>query len=386
MRVVSRFVTSSLLVFSLVAVCGAALSAQGQSSSSNSRNPNLISARAGGINYVSGDVTVRRQGEATSQAVTIKDELATGDVLQTGAGSRAEVLLNPGSYIRLGENTVFTLADDSLESLRVKLLKGSALVEAAGAYERSITITVETPQTEALIIKSGIYRFSVLPDSSVTEISVREGRALVGREQTLLRGGKRARVDGSGGMEVAQFDRKQKDEFDLWSRERAKMLAEANRKLSHNEVNTVLATSMMFDNLWTRGLGISGGRDLYVAGVWYFDPGRSCFTFIPGSYGWTSPYGSGYNNSFYWREPNPLCVNCRNPTLNDLVTLSGPGANGSNAGAGTNTGSGTGSSARPAPAPSARPEPSAPREFVRPSFEAPRSVERAQPAMPTRNQ
>ena len=54
-----------------------------------------ISAKAGGVNAVSGPVTVKRAGQAP-QLLTSQDDLASGDVVKTGLGSQAEILLNPG--------------------------------------------------------------------------------------------------------------------------------------------------------------------------------------------------------------------------------------------------------------------------------------------------
>ena len=43
------------------------------------REKYVISAKAGGINTVSGQVDVRRQGEKDWQALTAKDDLASGE-------------------------------------------------------------------------------------------------------------------------------------------------------------------------------------------------------------------------------------------------------------------------------------------------------------------
>jgi hypothetical protein len=63
-----------------------------------------ISAKAGGVNSVTGRVMVARVGQAP-QLLSSQDDLASGDVVTTGANSQAEVLLNPGSYLRVAENT-----------------------------------------------------------------------------------------------------------------------------------------------------------------------------------------------------------------------------------------------------------------------------------------
>src|SRR3954468_4985932 len=75
------------------------------------RDDRLISAKAGGVNFVAGDVKVRRAGGQDWQSVTVKDDLKDGDSARTGADGRVEVLLNPGSYLRAGSSTEFELTD-----------------------------------------------------------------------------------------------------------------------------------------------------------------------------------------------------------------------------------------------------------------------------------
>src|SRR5512141_281610 len=67
-----------------------------------------ISAKAGGVNAVSGQVMVKREGQAP-QLMTSQDNLNSGDVVNTGYGSQAEILLNPGTYLRLGQKSEFQL-------------------------------------------------------------------------------------------------------------------------------------------------------------------------------------------------------------------------------------------------------------------------------------
>ena len=73
-----------------------------------------ISAQAGGVNAVSGQVMVKRQGHEP-KLITSQDDLISGDIVITHAGSQAEILLNPGTYLRLAENSEFVLVDNSLD-------------------------------------------------------------------------------------------------------------------------------------------------------------------------------------------------------------------------------------------------------------------------------
>lgn len=298
MKATYRTVARSLLTLSLFVLC-AAVSAAGQN-----REAHVISASAGGVNFVSGESAVRRAGETGWQALGDKDSLAAGDTLRTGAGGRVELLLNPGSYLRLGENSELALADASLDNLRLKLLKGSAVVEATGFDDLRVSIAFETPQSAVSIIKSGIYRFNVLP-SNVTEVAVHKGRALVGGgNPTKLRGDKVARVEG-GNIEVAKFDKKNSsDDLDLWSRERGKMLAQANQKLSRQNVNALIA-SQRFPYF-----SAEFSRPFY--GFWAYNSVSRCYTFLPFYDYWASPYGSWYSSRpAIQMIRDPRCLACR---------------------------------------------------------------------------
>lgn len=151
------------------------------------REQYVISAKAGGINSVSGDVQLKRRGETQWQSLKPQDELDSADGLRTGATGRVEVLLNPGSYLRVGENSEIELTNPSLEMLQVKLIKGSAIVEVAGADEARTLIEVRTPQTKVAIDRKGVYRID-LSANDATEVFVRKGRAVIGEGFSANRG------------------------------------------------------------------------------------------------------------------------------------------------------------------------------------------------------
>ena len=371
MRIVSRSFAHSLFAVVLVGVA-AVVSAQAQN-----REQHVISARAGGVNFVAGDCRVQRAGETDWRTLTAKDDLGVGDILKTGAGGQVEVLLNPGTYLRLAENSEFALMNDALDSLRLKLAKGSAVVEATGFSELQVTMTIETPQTEVSIIRSGIYRLNVSP-SNVTEVSVEKGRATVGRGETttLVKGGKSARVDGAG-VEVAKLDKKNRDALDLWSKERGKLLAQANNKLPSRNINSLLASDWFNDYWGTQRNAYSGNARF--AGFWFYNPRMGMFTFVPLYYGWGSPYGGGYNNSLIFRDLR-FCPYCQQPPNNGSTINLGQGTGvGSGAGGGTGSGGGAGAPNNPAPV---RQVDMPVREISRPSFEQPRPIERPAPRQP----
>lgn len=284
----------SVISFLALLVC-----ALGSTAHAQTRDKYLISAKAGGINFVSGNVTVNRKGGRTQQSLTDQDSLESGDVVTTGAGGRVEVLLNPGSYLRVDENSEFELTDASLEHLRIKLVRGSAIIEAVGADDIELAMEVLTPQTTVKIVKQGIYRINVL-QTGATEVLVRKGRALVGPTAEVVKGGDKITVSG-GRMLVAKIDKREQNAFDLWSRDRAEYLASINRGLQQN---TVYAT---INNYYNDDYWYMSERYRRHYGFWAFDRNRRCYVFLPSRRGnWSSPYGYDYRR----RGDFPRCNIC----------------------------------------------------------------------------
>src|SRR5437588_5984897 len=117
------------------------------------RDKFVISAKAGGVNAVSGRAEVRGMPGADWQLLTVTDDLKAGDVVKTSNDGRLEMLLNPGSYLRLAENSEFELANNSLDKLEVKLIRGTAIVEATGAEETQLAIGITTPHAKMTIVR-----------------------------------------------------------------------------------------------------------------------------------------------------------------------------------------------------------------------------------------
>jgi len=277
-----------------------------------------ISAKAGSVNTVVGRVMVTREGQEP-QLLSSTDDLAAKDVVTTGTTSNAEILLNPGSYLRLAENSEFQFDDISLDHLKLRLTKGSAIVEATGVADMDLGIKVATPNETFSIIRSGIYRINV--EQNASELAVYKGRASYGANSAdVLKGGNSVRLS-NGAAELAKVP-KDKDAFELWSKQRAQLLAKANERLSRRTLNSYLN-----DRSWDSGFW--GPRRF---GLWTFNASFGCYTFLPFYYGWASPYGH-YYGSYYWRggyygNPNPIIVNNGIPSGTPSGTISPGGSTG----------------------------------------------------------
>ena len=79
----------------------------------------VIFAKTGGINGVTGQASVHARGQSEWHQLMVTDNLDAGDRVKTAFDGRVEILLNPGSYLRVGADSEVELANNSLENLEV---------------------------------------------------------------------------------------------------------------------------------------------------------------------------------------------------------------------------------------------------------------------------
>jgi len=250
----------------------------------------VISARAGGVNAVTGRAAVRGRGTVEWQQLMITSDLERGDVVKTGHDGRVEVLLNPGSYMRIAENSEFELSNNSLDNLEVRLMRGTAIMEVTGADDTELLINITTPHTRMAIVRRGIYRVNVVPDGS-TELIVRKGRVMLEDSHTKIKGGDKVVFSNGHTFSVAKLNKAEKKNFDAfegWSKERAETVAQANRGIKRRDMSLLMAS---YNDRWLDGFPRGG--------MWVYNPRSRCYTFMPFYGGWGSPYGSSYSSAFY---------------------------------------------------------------------------------------
>lgn len=308
----------------------------------------LVSAKAGGINFISGRVEVQRANAEKWQPLTAKDAIHAGDRVRTGAGGRIEMLLTPGSFLRLDENAEFKLTNSSLERLSISLHNGAIIIEALGVDDGAPIVGVATPHTKIAIMRSGIYRINAA--QGATEVVVRKGRALVGDDLSFVVKSKRKIVAATGTpvAEAAKLDKRDRDAFDSWSKERAEQIATVNRKLSQRALRTSLISFS--------ALNASFSPNNRSIGFWVFNGSLNCHTFVPYGWDWSSPYGGNYFTSTGFGNGLACCTggNYGRSTGNVAST---PNTGTSNTGSqgGTNDGANP-----PSPEPPQQPRPSLP--------------------------
>jgi hypothetical protein len=241
----------------------------------------LISTKAGFVNRVEGEVYVLRaddEGDEKGRA-SLGTQLRAGDRLSVAANGFAEALLNPGSYLRLSENTEVRAVSVDLNSVRFELIKGSVIAEI-GQVDKKTPIEIVTPHGALTIAKAGLHRIDA--KGSATIVAVRQGEIHLGtpsefaaNQSLKLKRGKVVTLTGSaqpGPSDIAKLDKDAIDKFDSWSFNRAQALTAANVKaLSRSGVLT------------------SG---------WYYDSFYNFYTFVPSRSWFWSPYGFGFFNNY----------------------------------------------------------------------------------------
>ena len=268
----------------------------------------VISAKAGGVNYTQGKVAVARNDSRSGYLIK-GDKLEAGEKVSTGTNGRAEILLNPGSFVRLAENTEFEFVSTSLDDLKIKLSRGSAMFEVIA--DKEFNVFIQTPKAGFYAIDSGIYRIDVLPDGS-GKIFVWDGKAEVGgADGAVVKKGRTATVNGKN-VSIEKFDRDDnRDELVAWSKSRAKELSKINSRLRREDLRNSLINSFN-----RRGWGF---YDSF--GLWVFDRFSGQYCFLPFGSGWASPYGYWYGRDiwyyrlprFIYYQPQPTNTGSPNP-------------------------------------------------------------------------
>ncbi len=231
------------------------------------------------VNYVEGQVTANGTQLAPRSAGSA--DVAQNQVLETGNG-KAEMLLTPGVFLRVGDNSAVRMLDPGLTKTRVEILKGDALVEVTDLLPQNHLQVVDGDTTTNLL-KNGVYEFNATNPG----VRVFDGKAAVegdGSQVTLTKG-KEADLSAPG-LRAAKFDRKDaetQDDLYQWSSVRSEYLAEAS---------------------WDSARTIVGGDYPWGGPGWYWDPFWDMYSFIPGDGFLFSPFGWGFYSPWaVWRAP-----------------------------------------------------------------------------------
>jgi hypothetical protein len=275
---------STLLLAVLVVLAGLPLAAQ-----------NVVSAKAGIVHLAEGDVFL--DGKQITPKPTEFPEIKAGVELRTEAG-RAEVLLAPGQFLRLGEDSAMRMTKTALEDVRFSIEKGMAnleIVEYTTGQKllpngqevhpfastddslKSSRVTVAFNDLTVRVLKAGIFQFNAA-DGSLRAYSG-ELQALSGDKQWTVRGGTALNGSANGWL-AAKFDVKETDPLFRWAKRRASYVAMANVAAARSAT-----TSYGYGSGYS---GLGSGRG------WLYNPYLGMYTFIPMGGMMYSPFGWAY--------------------------------------------------------------------------------------------
>ncbi len=238
------------------------------------RNP----GRPGSLNYVEGQVSIDTQAINDQSVGSAK--LEPGQSVATEQG-KAEILLTPGAFLRLGDNTSVKMISSGLTNTEVQVQKGRAMVEIAEIHDEN-NLRVDLSGATTRLLKTGLYDF----DADRNQVRVFDGKVTVQENgaQIEVKDGRDLSVNSGGSLKSGKFDKKMyEDDLYNWSSLRSKYLAEANSDAAQTYVV---------------------GGDSWLGTGWYWDPWYDAYTFIPGDGFLYSPFGWGFYSPWWaYRSP-----------------------------------------------------------------------------------
>ncbi len=225
----------------------------------------------GTVNYIEGKVSIDGGQLNTQQAGDAL--LHTDQILSVDAG-KAEVLLSPGVFMRVGSNSQVRMVSANLVDPRVEVLRGEAMVEVDQKLKQAHLDVLERGSDTALL-KEGLYKF----DADEAKVEVIDGKVSVNDNGQTKEIGKGKEVVLNGApLKAESFDRKSEDELYRWSEVRSGYLAQASEATART--------------VYVNGMGGWGSG-------WYWNPYFSTFSWLPGDGYFFSPFGYPFYSPRY---------------------------------------------------------------------------------------
>jgi hypothetical protein len=233
----------------------------------------------GAVNYIEGQVSV--DGQPLAPGALRSTILQSNEVIKTGGQGYAEILLTPGAFLRLGHESEARMISAGLANVRVQIVHGSALVEAAQLV-KGTDMDVLMNGATARIDEKGLYAFN----TSDQAVQVLDGKATITDQarQSTLKKGDEVLLASARPLKKRDFDLKavKQEPLYVWSKVRSEDEAAANLHVA----NAVEAY---------------GG---WYGPGWYWDPYWDFYAFVPGWGVLGSPFGWGfYSPAFVYAAP-----------------------------------------------------------------------------------
>lgn len=245
---------------------------------------NTHPARPGSINYVEGAVSLDGQSLKPESVGSV--EMSQGQLLTTEKGN-VEVLLTPGVFVRLGNNSSLKMLSPDLANTMVQLDKGEAFVEVLEIRKEN-NIRINENDDSIKLVNKGLYQF----DADQNEVRVFKGKAEVyaGTQKKVTVSEKyEITLNAGPKLSAKYFDsRNYTDDLYRWSGLRSGYLSEASVDAARVYV----------------GVGPTWYGPGWLGAGWYWDPWFMTYTFLPATGVFYSPFGWGfYSPIFVYGSP-----------------------------------------------------------------------------------
>jgi hypothetical protein len=240
-------------------------------------------ARPGSINYVEGQASIGPQVLNAASVGAV--ELGVGQTLTTQTG-KVEILLTPGVFLRVAENSSVKMISPGLANTEAELGNGRAIVEAIDVHKEN-SIRIDHNGGIVTILKNGLYEF----DADQGQARTFNGEADVRyQDQDIkLKEKHTVTIAATAALKAQSFEpRTYEDEFYRWSALRSAYLSEA----SVDTARTYL------------GVGPAWYGPGWVGRGWYWNSWFGVYTFLPADGIFWSPFGWGfYSPVWVYRSP-----------------------------------------------------------------------------------
>jgi FecR protein len=177
----------------------------------------VVSVRSGLINFSEGEVLI--DGQPLQRRFGTYASLKAGSDLVTRSG-RAELLLTPNTYFRVGSETAVRMISDNLTDTRIELLGGSAMLDSSTAGAKT-PVTITLRDAAVRFTAPGKFRL----DSDPPQLRVFEGSAEVDENGKTVKVEPEQLLPLSGAPIVKRFTEGSDNLLDLWSDERHMLIA-----------------------------------------------------------------------------------------------------------------------------------------------------------------
>src|SRR5581483_8681369 len=248
----------------------------------------VVSAKAGLVNYMEryrATASTVTHEDGTTDKLHISFQLENGDVVETHG--RIEILLNPGSMLRLERGSTLKVVETRLSDMHFELQSGTALIEASSdvGQKKGILLQIKTSQASFNIEKAGVYEITT-SSSGATIAKAHKGETLIQTadgKNLQLKGGHQLTIGGSTVAE-AKIDKKSSSDFELWGQDRAETMAVLNDRIDIRDT-------------------LMGQPSMPFSGMWFYSGFYGGYLYMPFSNFYYSPYGFWYDafyNPYYW--------------------------------------------------------------------------------------